>query len=56
MVLLSGDMEIEASDGCKLNIGPGDILLLQDTWGKGHRSRNISFEIGHFFVAQIPPQ
>jgi hypothetical protein len=56
MVLLSGEMEIEASDGHKLNMMPGDILLLEDTWGKGHRSRNTSFEVSHFFVVQIPSQ
>jgi uncharacterized cupin superfamily protein len=56
MILLSGEMEIEASDGHKLNMKPGDILLLEDTLGKGHRSRNTSFEVSHFFVVRTPPQ
>ena len=56
MVLLSGEMEIEASDGHKVNMRPGDILQLEDTWGKGHRSRNVGSEVSHFFVARVPTQ
>ena len=40
-ILLRGELEIEASDGEVRHIGPGDVLLIEDTTGKGHRSRNV---------------
>ncbi len=54
MVLLSGTVEIETSDGNIQRFKPGDILLLEDTWGKGHRLRNTGEEYLHFFVVQLP--
>jgi hypothetical protein len=35
-VYLSGEGEIEASDGEMRALGPGTILLAEDTTGKGH--------------------
>ncbi|NJK86068.1 MAG: hypothetical protein HC906_09000 [Bacteroidales bacterium] len=40
--LLDGEIEIETSNGEKRRFIPGDILLAEDTWGKGHCSRNIT--------------
>jgi hypothetical protein len=36
-----GDMEFQASDGTVLQVNPGSAMLLDDTAGKGHRSRVI---------------
>ena len=36
---LTGNMEFEASDGDVLQVEPGSAMLLEDTTGKGHRSR-----------------
>lgn len=36
---LSGELEAEASDGELRRFGPGSVTLLEDTSGKGHRSR-----------------
>lgn len=36
---LNGEMEFEASDGERRRYVPGNALLLEDTTGKGHRSR-----------------
>ncbi|NNF17374.1 MAG: hypothetical protein HKN70_11560 [Gammaproteobacteria bacterium] len=41
IVLLDGNIEIETSDGEKRRFGGGDILLVEDTTGKGHRTRTI---------------
>jgi len=41
VVLLDEGVEIETSLGDKRIFLPGDILLMEDTAGKGHRSRNI---------------
>jgi hypothetical protein len=41
VVMLEGRVELEASDGEKRVLGAGEILLVEDTWGKGHRSRSL---------------
>jgi hypothetical protein len=38
-IYLSGELEIQASDGEVRAIGGGTILLAEDTTGKGHRNR-----------------
>jgi len=39
LLMLEGEMEIETSDGSKRKIGTGQILLAEDTAGKGHLTR-----------------
>ncbi len=39
--LSGGQVEIEATDGTKRRFGPGDVLLAEDTTGRGHVSRAI---------------
>jgi len=39
--LLSGEMEFEASDGQRHHLTPGGAVLLEDTIGKGHRSKVV---------------
>jgi hypothetical protein len=41
VVTLSGESEVELDDGRKLTLGPGHILLAEDTTGKGHISRAV---------------
>lgn len=41
VVLLDGAVEIETSLGEKRTFNSGEILLMEDTQGKGHRSRNV---------------
>ena len=41
IVLLNGEIEIETSLGEKRQIKAGNILLVEDTTGKGHRTRNL---------------
>jgi hypothetical protein len=36
---LTGDLQVEVSDGEKRKIGPGDLVFLEDTQGKGHITR-----------------
>jgi quercetin dioxygenase-like cupin family protein len=43
-VMLSGRAEYEVSTGERRELGPGDVLLLEDTTGVGHRSRNLGGE------------
>jgi redox-sensitive bicupin YhaK (pirin superfamily) len=39
--LLDGEIEIETSLGHKRIFKAGEILLVEDTNGKGHKTRNI---------------
>jgi len=41
IVLLDGEIEIETSLGEKRKFGPGEVLLVEDTEGKGHKTRNL---------------
>ena len=41
IVLLDGAIEIEVSDGERRTLRGGEILLVEDTTGKGHRTRHV---------------
>ena len=41
MFYLAGQVAAETSDGEQRTMGPGTIVLVEDTTGKGHRSRVI---------------
>ena len=41
MVCVQGVVEITASDGQKQRLTPGQFMLLEDTTGKGHITRNF---------------
>ncbi len=41
IILLDGEIEIETSLGKKRIFKGGDILLLEDTQGKGHKTKNL---------------
>jgi hypothetical protein len=41
VVTLSGESEIELEGGRKMRLGPGHILLAEDTTGQGHISRAV---------------
>ena len=45
IILMDGVIEIETSLGEKRYFKGGDILLVEDTEGKGHKTRNITKEI-----------
>lgn len=41
IILLDGGVEIETSLGEKRTFNTGEILLVEDTTGKGHKTRNL---------------
>ena len=41
---LTGTVEMETSDGDVRRFGPASILLVEDTTGKGHKSRSVGSE------------
>ncbi|MCP5180819.1 MAG: hypothetical protein H6993_18295 [Pseudomonadales bacterium] len=44
VVNLTGSVDIELGDGTVRRLGPGSILLAEDTTGRGHKSRNVAGE------------
>lgn len=52
--VLRGGMEFEVSDGEVRQVGPGDVVLLEDTTGRGHRSRNLADEETFLLMVQLP--
>jgi hypothetical protein len=41
IVLRDGAIELEVSDGSRRTVRGGDILLMEDVTGRGHRTRNV---------------
>ena len=50
IVILEGEVEIEVSTGEKKIFGGGDVLLVEDVEGQGHRSRAVSGTRKSIFV------
>jgi hypothetical protein len=51
---LAGEIEAETSDGEVRHFGPGSVTLVEDTTGKGHRSRNVGLGDAVLAVVQLP--
>ena len=47
IVNLDAGVQITASDGEMRQIGAGEILLVEDTWGKGHLSKALDGKLRH---------
>ena len=45
MLYLTGCIEAEVSDGERRQFTPGSVTLVEDTRGKGHRSRVVGSEV-----------
>ena len=50
---LTGFLQVELSDGMKHKIGPGDLVYLEDTKGKGHITRLLS-PVTALFIVPTP--
>ena len=51
---LSGEIEIQVADGEVRRLGPGSVLLAEDTTGIGHTTRVVSSEAVLAAVVQLP--
>ena len=51
---LAGEVEAETSDGEVRRFGPGSVTLVEDTTGKGHRSRVVGTTEVLLAVVQLP--
>jgi len=45
IILVDGAIEIETSLGEKRTFIGGETLLMEDTWGKGHKTKNLQEQI-----------
>ena len=50
---LTGYLQVEVSDGTKRKVGPGDLVFLEDTTGKGHVTRLLS-PVTALFIVPAP--
>lgn len=53
IIILTGGLEVEVSDGEVRRFGPGSIALIEDTEGRGHVSRVLGKERGHSLALPI---
>lgn len=53
IINLDGGVQITASDGETRTIGAGEVLLVEDTSGKGHLSKNIEEKIRYSIFVPI---
>jgi hypothetical protein len=53
LVVLVGRVEITASDGSSRQFDPGDLVLIEDTSGKGHSTRILT-DPGVALVIRLP--
>ena len=47
IINLDAGVQITASDGEARRIGAGEVLLVEDTWGKGHLSKALEGTLRH---------
>ena len=53
--VVSGTGEIELDDGSRWRFGPGDVLFVENTTGKGHVTRTLEGTRG-FAHVPVPPE
>lgn len=54
LILIDGGIEIETSLGEKRKFTPGDVLLLEDVDGKGHRTKNLEQKVRRSVFITVP--
>jgi hypothetical protein len=54
LFLLAGENETEVSDGELRHFGPGSIMLLEDTGGKGHNGRFVGTDDALIALLELP--
>jgi hypothetical protein len=53
IINLDGGVKITASDGESRVIGAGEVLLVEDTSGKGHLSKSVGGKLRHSIFVPI---
>jgi quercetin dioxygenase-like cupin family protein len=47
VITLAGQVEIQTGDGTVRRFGPGDVMLAEDTTGRGHMTRVVGDQPRH---------
>ena len=55
VVLLNGEIEIEVGSGEIRRFAGGEVLLLEDTAGRGHRTRNVGSVLRRSLFVPLAP-
>lgn len=55
LIVMTGECEFETSDGNVCRGRAGDVVLLDDTTGKGHRTRVVGHAAMTIAAVHIPP-
>ncbi len=53
IINLDAGVQITASDGEVRRIGAGEVLLVEDTWGKGHLSKALDARVRHCIFVPV---
>ena len=53
IINLDAAVDITASDGEMRRIGPGEVILVEDTTGKGHLSKAVGGKVRHSVFVPI---
>ena len=53
IINLDAGVQITASDGESRKIGAGEVLLVEDTWGKGHLSKALDGKLRNCIFVPI---
>jgi len=53
IINLDAGVQITASDGQSRKIGAGEVILVEDTWGKGHVSKALDGKLRHCIFVPI---
>lgn len=56
LVILDGSAEVTVSDGERREFTAGDVLLLEDTEGRGHRTRTTSQGVRRTLFIPLAPE
>jgi hypothetical protein len=52
--ILTGEVELAVSDGAVRRVGPSSVVLVEDTWGKGHSNRVVGERETVQAVVELP--
>jgi hypothetical protein len=56
IVLLDGEIEVEVTSGEQRRFGSGDMVLVEDTTGTGHRTRQVSPGVRRSLFIPLPEE
>jgi hypothetical protein len=53
VISLDRPFEVETSDGQRRQVRPSDVIFVEDTWGKGHKTRSLGEHAGTMIFVPV---